>query len=31
MSAANETNALVQKYGEVLDEPLTASGSIRTS
>lgn len=23
MSAANETNALVQKYGEVLDEPLT--------
>lgn len=24
MSAANETNALVQKYGEVLDEPLTA-------
>lgn len=24
MSAANEANALVQKYGEVLDEPLTA-------
>ena len=24
MSAANETNTLVQKYGEVLDEPLTA-------
>lgn len=23
MSAANETNALVQKYGEVLDEPIT--------
>ena len=24
MSTANEANALVQKYGEVLEEPLTA-------
>ena len=30
MSAANETNALVQKYGEVLDEPLTAEINGRT-
>lgn len=30
MSAANETNALVQKYGEVLDEPLTAELNGRT-
>ena len=30
MSAANETNALVQKYGVVLDEPLTAEINGRT-
>ena len=30
MSAANKTNALVQKYGEVLDEPLTAEINGRT-
>ena len=30
MSAANETNALVQKYGEELDEPLTAEINGRT-
>lgn len=30
MSAANETNALVQKYGVVLDEPLTAEINDRT-
>lgn len=30
MSAANETNALVQKYGEVLDEPQTAEINGRT-
>ena len=30
MAAANETNALVQKYGVVLDEPLTAEINGRT-
>ena len=30
MRAANETNALVQKYGVVLDEPLTAEINGRT-